>query len=162
MPGRRTGERRSGKRASPGLALMERRCRDLGLRLTVQRRAVLESFMDAPDHPSADQVYAAVCGRLRGISRTTIYRTLDQFVRMGLLTKTCHPGAAVRYDNRTDVHHHLLCLACGRIIDIDNARLDSIRLPDTKPFDFEVRDFGVHIRGLCGRCRRKSGKESKR
>jgi Fe2+ or Zn2+ uptake regulation protein len=161
MPTPRSGTRRSAKRSSPDLQQIERRCRDLGLRLTIQRRAVLESFLDAPDHPSADQVYTAVCRRLPGVSRTTIYRTLDQFVRLGLLTKACHPGSAVRYDNRTDIHHHLVCLACGRIIDIDNARLDSIRLPDTKRFDFEVRDFGVHIRGLCGPCRRKSRKEGR-
>ena len=62
------------------LESFERLCRERGLSLTVQRRAVLEAVLDRGDHPTADQVYDEVKERLPGLSRTTVYRVLETLV----------------------------------------------------------------------------------
>lgn len=136
-------------------ALLQR-CRDRGLRLTVQRRAVLEALVRSPDHPTAEEVGSEVEKRLPGVSRTTIYRTLDHLARRGIITRACHPGSTVRYDGRTEVHHHLVCLECDTMIDVADEDLNRIPLPDVSAFDFELRDFRVQLRGLCSRCRPQS------
>lgn len=135
------------------LAAFQRLCRERGVPCTVQRRAILQAVLQLDDHPRADQVYEAVAARLAGISRTTVYRTLETLVQMGVITKVCHPGHAVRYDRRTEIHHHLICLRCDRVIDISDERLDSIEVPDTSSLGFEVSDCRVQIRGICRHCR---------
>jgi Fur family transcriptional regulator, peroxide stress response regulator len=138
--------------------LFERRCRDHGVPLTVQRRAILETVLDLASHPTADEVYEAVAAGLPGISRTTAYRSLETLVRMGVITKVSHLGSAVRYDARIELHHHLVCLRCDRIVDFSDARFDALPIPDTSAQGFQVRDFRVQFRGLCRRCRRMEAK----
>jgi Fe2+ or Zn2+ uptake regulation protein len=139
--------------------LFERLCREHGLRATVQRRVILETVLDLDNHPTADQVYAMVVERLPGVSRTTVYRALDSLARLGVITKACHPGAVARYDRRTELHHHLICLHCDGIVDISDARLDDVEIPDTSAYGFEVSDIRVQLRGLCRQCRANVGKE---
>jgi Fur family peroxide stress response transcriptional regulator len=127
-------------------------CRAQGLPLTVQRRTILEVLAGRTDHPTADQVLAAVRRRMPDVSRTTVYRVLDTLVRLGLAVKTAHPGAAVRFDPRTERHHHLVCTDCERVIDLHAPELDALRLPDTRRLGFAVEDFSLHIRGLCSDC----------
>lgn len=137
------------------LELFERKCRSHGVPLTLQRRAILEAVLDLDNHPTADQVHIAVTRSTPGISRTTVYRTLQTLVGMGLVTKACHPGSAARYDPRVEVHHHLVCQHCDDIIDITDARLDALPIPDTSAFGFEVLGFSLQLRGICRRCREK-------
>ncbi len=133
----------------------EERCRELGLPCTVQRRVILETVIDCDGHPTSDQVLALASRRIPGIARATVYRTLETLVRMGLITKACHPGRVVRYDGRTEIHHHLVCLRCGRILDFRDEQLNALPIPDTSASGFEVVDFRVQLRGLCHECREK-------
>ena len=133
-------------------------CREQGLALTPQRRAILVAVLDLDDHPTADRVHAALARRRVRVSRATVFRTLESFARMGIITKTCHPGSAIRYDRRTDRHHHLVCLSCDRVIDISDTHLDALPVPDTRPFGFVVSDFTVLLRGICMECREQEDK----
>ena len=133
--------------------------REEGLLLTPQRRSILRAVLDLDDHPTADRVHAALSRRRVRVSRATVFRTLESFARMGIIAKTCHPGSAIRYDRRTDRHHHLVCLSCDRVIDISDARLDALPVPDTRPFGFVVSDFKVQLRGTCKECREQEDKK---
>jgi Fe2+ or Zn2+ uptake regulation protein len=82
-----------------------------------------------------------------------VYRALESLARVGVITKACHPGKTVRYDSRTETHHHLVCLRCDVVIDITDERLDALPVPDTSRLGFEVSDFRVQLRGICRRCR---------
>lgn len=132
-----------------------RLCREKGLRVTVQKRAILETVLNLDDHPTADQVHAAVTEEHPDLSRTTVYRSLEEFARMGIITKACHPGSVTKYDRNIGIHHHLICLRCEGVFDISDTDLDQIPIPDTNGFGFEVQDFRVQLRGICSRCRDK-------
>ena len=121
--------------------------REHGLALTPQRRAILRAVLDLDDHPSADHVHAALARRRVRISRATVYRTLETFVRLGVITKVCHPGSSRPLRRRIDRHHHLICLRCDGVIDIADARLDALPVPDTWRSGFAVSDFQVQLRG---------------
>lgn len=128
-------------------------CSERGLSLTAQRRAILEVVLDSDDHPQADDVYAALSRRRLRVSRATVFRTLEGLARLGVISKASHTGSSVRYDGRTDLHHHLICIACDRVIDFSDKHLDSLPLPDTRRLGFVVSDLQVQLRGTCRECR---------
>jgi len=137
------------------VALFAERCREQGLPLTPQRRAVLEAVLELDTHPTADQVHEQIVTRMPEVSRATVYRTLETLVAMGLITKVAHPGRAVRFDPRVEKHHHLLCLACDAVIDLGDQHFQTINLPDTSNVGFVVEDYSIQLRGICRTCREK-------
>ena len=129
--------------------------RESSLPITTQRRAVFEAILDRTDHPTAEQLYRAVRRQLPQISRMTVHRILGAFASLGLVAKACHPGSAARFDPKLRQHHHLVCLECGRIIDVEDSRLDHLPWPKVSPEEFQVQGYNVHFRGRCARCGRK-------
>ena len=129
--------------------------RERGLPVTTQRRAVFEAIHDRRDHPTAEQVYRAVRGELPQISRMTVHRILGTFVSLGLLSKTFHPGSSARFDPKLNQHHHLVCLDCGDILDLEDPRLNKLPWPDVGRCGFQIEDYHIHFRGRCARCRQK-------
>ena len=122
--------------------------------MTVQRRAVLEVLASTDEHPTVDEVHAEVRRRFPEVSRSTVYRILESFAEAGLVRKVFHPGRTLRYDSRTDRHHHFTCTACERVIDISDPRLDRLPVPEalTRSGAFSVQDYSVQFFGLCPEC----------
>ena len=139
------------------LKLMEERCRKNGLSLTVQRRAIMENLSSRKDHPTADQIYAAIQDRIAGVSRTTVYRVLETFVQLGLAQKISNPEAKARFDADTSRHHHASCVACEKVIDIDSSLLPDIDLSRVDLKGFEIFDCSLVAVGLCKDCSSKDG-----
>lgn len=131
----------------------EEQCKKNGIALTSQRRIIFEVILDMDSHPTADQVHAAPLVRRARISRATVFRTLESFERMGLISKACNPHGVIRYDGRTEQHHHLVCMECDSVIDIAAPELDALPVPDTSALGFEVENFCVQLRGLCRQCK---------
>jgi Fe2+ or Zn2+ uptake regulation protein len=109
------------------------------------------------DHPTADDIHAAVREHIPQISRTTVYRVLDFLVRFGIITKISHTGSVARFDPDTGRHHHLLCLRCGEVIDINGDELDALTIPDRLPEGFQTIDYCISVRGICSSCQKEPG-----
>jgi len=150
---RRTPRHQRSARSLPPLdeAELKSRFAESGLPLTIQRREILGELRQRDDHPTADLVYEAVSARLAGLSRATVYRTLETLVELGLATRISHPGSSARYDGKTWRHHHLICDGCGSVLDVELPRLE-LPAPRTHGSGFVVRDFSVQFSGLCARC----------
>jgi len=136
--------------------------RQAGLPVTTQRRSVFEVILTREDHPTTEQLYRAARDQLPQISRMTVHRILGTFVSLGLVGETCHPGSAARFDAKLHQHHHLVCLDCGRIIDVEDPRLNSIPWPNVDPTEFRIEDYRVHFRGRCADCARKPSVRKRR
>jgi Fur family peroxide stress response transcriptional regulator len=146
------------ERLSQSLAL----CRESGLAMTVQRRAILEELVSRRDHPSADQIFETVAGRVPGLSRTTVYRVLEAFVRAGAARKVSHPDAVARFDPIHERHHHLQCEKCGTLFDLEDSELRGFAAPRSVG-SFVVRDYSINFTGVCAGCRdSKSAKKDKK
>lgn len=141
--------------------LFEQAHRRSGLPVTTQRRSVFSAILDRDDHPTADQVYDIVRARTPGISRMTVYRILGNLVRLGLVAKTHHPGSAARFDPKVHQHHHLVCIECDGIIDLEDKRLDNVVRADVRRLGFEIADYQIHFRGRCALCRRRAATKGK-
>ncbi len=137
------------------LRQLEQLCRRQGLPLTAQRRLIFSALLDHKDHPTADEIFLEVQGRLPGISRTTVYRVLETLVRLGVARKVSHPGAAARFDPNLTRHHHLVCLGCQSMVDFVDPGLDRLPLSALHRAGFEVTDYSVYFQGLCACCQKK-------
>lgn len=131
-------------------AEIETICRQYSLPLTAQRRAVLETLPKL-NHPTVDEIWDEVAKSMPEVSRTTIYRILETLAGLKIIRKVCHPGAVVRYEDKTARHHHLLCIHCGKMSDFDNPALDHIAFPG-KESGFRIEDYSIQFRGLCVEC----------
>jgi Fur family peroxide stress response transcriptional regulator len=126
--------------------------RERGLAVTTQRRTVFDAILGRDDHPTAEQLYRLVRRRLPQISLMTVHRILGAFVSLGLVARTSHAGLAARFDPKLEQHHHLVCIECGRIVDVEDPRLNHLPWPDVSPRKFQIQDYHVHFRGRCDRC----------
>jgi Fe2+ or Zn2+ uptake regulation protein len=126
------------------------RLRDHGWRLTPQRRVVAEVLAGEHVHLTADEVYERARAALPEISLATVYNTLNELVAMGEVLEVNHAGDRRRYDpNVGELHEHLLCVGCGRILDVHAPRP---QLDEAARHGFEIHDVDVVFRGRCPEC----------
>ncbi len=95
-----------------------RRLCDAGLRLTPQRRALLEELAGDTSHPAADALAARVALRVPGVSLSTVYKGLHELADLGLLRELDLPGAN-RFDPNPSPHAHLVCEVCESVVDVE-------------------------------------------
>jgi Fur family ferric uptake transcriptional regulator len=130
------------------------RLSEQGYRLTPQRIMVLSAIENARNHISAEEIYAQVRAKYRHVNISTVYRTLDLLKSLGLVTETDLGGGRVRYHPmEKGHHHHLVCQDCGRIIDLDESVLASLKSQLRREYNFDADMKHLGIFGRCGDCR---------
>jgi Fur family ferric uptake transcriptional regulator/Fur family peroxide stress response transcriptional regulator len=122
------------------------------VRLTPQRRAVLDVLRQAHDHPTAAEVYERVRASSPGIGAATVYRTLGLLVRTGQALELAFGDGSARYDARVDRHDHLLCERCDRAIDVDSPVPSRMVAQVAAETGFRVTSYDLRFRGLCPDC----------
>lgn len=126
------------------------RLRHRGWRLTAQRRVIAEAMTGEHVHLTADEVLERSRAALPEVSRACVYNTLNELVELGELLELTHDDGRKRYDpNVTDRHHHLVCVECGRMLDV---HVDDPRLAADQRHGFEVVDVEVTFRARCPAC----------
>jgi Fur family ferric uptake transcriptional regulator len=126
--------------------------RQRGLRVTVQRLAVLRAVSDAP-HTTADTVAETVRGDIGAISVQSVYDALTVLTANGLLRRIQPAGSPARYENRVgDNHHHLICRVCDRMVDVDCAIGEPPCLTAAEDFGYEIDEAEVIYWGRCPDC----------
>ena len=123
-----------------------------GLQVTAQRLAVLRAVSSRP-HSTADAVAEAVRIDIGAISRQAVYDALGLLVDEGILRRIQPAGSPARYEDRvSDNHHHLVCRACGRLVDVDCAVGDTPCLTAADDASFEIDEAEVIYWGQCPDC----------
>jgi Fur family peroxide stress response transcriptional regulator len=124
---------------------------------TPQRLAILDYLEGNTSHPSAEDIYRAVSQKYRSLSVATVYNTLNTLAKSGVLRElTIDPGRK-RYDPDTSRHHHLICVLCGKIVDIPGGI--SVNLPGEVVRDFTLLGNHIEFYGHCFLCTKK-GRDS--
>ena len=142
------------------------RFRGRGYRITIAREAILDVLSRTTDHLSAEDVYLAVHKVYPNVGLTTVYRTLELLVHMGLVFKFDFGDGRARYElaetpKGARHHHHLVCTRCGRVIDYTDFIDEEIELLGrtekglAKKFHFQITNHLIQFYGLCDRCRKK-------
>lgn len=126
--------------------------RQNGLKITPQRRVILEWLAQADSHPTADEIYQGVSSVMPEISRTTVYNTLHELVALGELAEVQDLSeGGLRYDTDTSDHHHLYCMHCHALIDIDHDFQD-LALSPQEASGYQIVRQQVTFYGVCPDC----------
>ena len=126
--------------------------REHGLQVTAQRLAVLRGVSDRP-HSTADDIHRVVRSEIGAISRQAVYDALAALTDKGLLRRIQPAGSSVRYEARVgDNHHHLICRACRRMVDVDCAIGDTPCLTAADDAGYEIDEAEVVYWGRCTEC----------
>lgn len=107
--------------AQAGRAELAERLRARGLRVTSQREQVLAAVR-ALGHATPEQINDS----LAGVDLTTVYRTLELLEEIGLVRHTHLGHGAPSYRPAEDQHIHVVCHACGAVVDGDPALIDAL------------------------------------
>jgi Fur family transcriptional regulator, peroxide stress response regulator len=147
------------KKANKGVAVnAEQQLRENlssnGFHFTRQRAAVFDFLKNVEHHPTAEEVYLAIKKDLPKVSLATVYKNLESLIAAGLASRLNYGDGSARYDIRTDHHHHLRCLQCGRMWDLE-ASENSAWLKNLKTrSEFQVSDYRLELLGYCRDCRK--------
>jgi Fur family transcriptional regulator, stress-responsive regulator len=122
------------------------------VQVTVQRVAVLRAVSGRP-HCTADDVDKAVRADLGVVSRQAVYDALGVLTDKRLVRRIQPAGSPARYENRVgDNHHHLVCRACGRMVDVDCAVGDAPCLTAVDDSGYAIDEAEVVYWGRCPDC----------
>lgn len=137
-----------------------KKCRQLRLSVTPQRLAIYKALIADDTHPSPEKIYQAIRADFPTISLATVYKTLETLEKNGIISVVTPIHNTVRYDAMTKHHHHIVCVRCKKIIDIDSKELDALKIPDAVAKQNRLVDFSVHFNVICSECIEKAKKEA--
>ncbi len=130
--------------------------RTRGLRLTTQREAVCEAVFNCQGHICAEHILmnaASRYPRLR-INKTTVYRSLDLLMDLGLVSEhKCGDGRAQYEPASRGRHSHMICRKCGTLLDLEPDLAASLRNGLDERHGFQVELESYPILGVCRACR---------
>ncbi len=139
--------------AAGRLAEFAARCRKGGLAVTPQRLAIIKALLTSAG-ASARRV--TVCEIVRRehphISLATVHRTLETLCEIGEARKVTTLHDSARYDGNLAPHHHVVCVKCRRVRDIEIPELEQVLQGRAAIGDFKVLGSSLEIQALCSDC----------
>ncbi|WEG11452.1 Fur family transcriptional regulator [Pullulanibacillus sp. KACC 23026] len=134
-------------------------------KLTPQREATVRVLLEnEEDHLSAEDVYLLVKDKAPEIGLATVYRTLELLTELKVVDKINFGDGVSRYDLRQEgaahFHHHLVCIECGAVDEIQEDLLGDVEQVVEANWHFKIKDHRLTFHGICHRCqaREKDGR----
>ena len=129
-------------------------------KLTPQREVTVRVLLENErDHLSAEDVFLKVKDKYPEIGLATVYRTLELLSELKILDKINFGDGVSRYDLRKEgakhFHHHLVCMECGAVEEIEEDLLEDVEKIVEKDYNFKVTDHPLTFHGICGDCQSK-------
>lgn len=128
-----------------------------GYKLTPQREATVRVLLEnEEDHLSAEDVFLLVREISPDIGLATVYRTLELLNELNVVDKIQFGDGVSRYDLRQEgaahFHHHLVCIECGAVDEIQEDLLEDVEAIVEKKWNFRIKDHRLTFHGICYRC----------
>jgi Fur family ferric uptake transcriptional regulator len=125
-----------------------------GERLTLQRRMVLEVLCEQGDHLAVHDIQQDLNARGHDLTETTVYRILQWLKERGVVSQTDLGHSGIVYQViGLKPHHHLVCLNCQQVIDIDDSIMEILRARLREEYQFDPRIDHMAFFGVCQVCR---------
>lgn len=131
-----------------------------GYKLTTQRKIIFNIFTENEGaHLSPEEIYDKVRDKHPDIGIATVYRTLQLLEDLDILYKVNFNDGCSRYELNLDKdaghhHHHLICLNCGKVIEVELDLLENLEEEIEKSCEFEIVDHSVKFYGYCKSCKK--------
>jgi len=131
-----------------------------GYKLTPQRRAIVDTIIQSEGkHLTAEEIYDEVKKICPEIGLATVYRTIQLFEQIGLVSKLQLNDGCSRYEivhsDERHMHHHLICNICNAVIEVEDDLLEQLEDKIKKQYKFKILDHSVKFYGICEECQKK-------
>jgi len=127
-----------------------KKLKKIGLKVTPQRLAILQTIKGDRAHPSAEKIYHEISKKYPGMSFATVYNTLAKLVEVGEIQELDIDPNKKRFDPYTQLHYHFYCKTCGKVYDVD---YDISLTPDIKKIaGHHVEAIQLNFKGVCKDC----------
>ncbi len=151
--------KKEGVKLLEAMKKLKDKLRDKGYKLTPQRKATLDIIIENQGkHLNTEEIYDMVRKRCPEIGLATVYRTLQLLDDLDIVSKVNFDDGCGRYELNTHEdddhqHHHLICLKCGKVIEVEVDLLEILEAEIEKNYDFKISDHRVKFFGYCSNCR---------
>lgn len=122
------------------------------LRMTRQRKVILEELRATDQHPSADDLHGRVKQKLPRISLGTVYRNLEFLTQRGEIQTIALAGNLKRFDGIPQNHYHMRCVHCDRLVDAPMEVIDSLERALQEKTEFRILNHQLEFAGICPAC----------
>jgi Fur family peroxide stress response transcriptional regulator len=129
------------------------RLHEVGLKATGPRLQILAALVHDRTHPTVEQLYQVLRKKYPSLSLSTVYQTLETFLRTGLCRRVTDIDDRLRVDGTPRDHDHAICRLCGTIFDIDRQHLPLPPPPAYLPNDLLVTGLRFEYEVICIACR---------
>ena len=126
-----------------------RRCREKGLRITSQRRAIIRAILISQGkHPDAEALRRQAQSFDARTSLASVYRTLRLLRSEGILSSHDFGGLRARYEENSGRHHdHLIDVESGQVIEFQNSTIESLQKKVAAELGYELVDHRLELYG---------------
>ncbi|NLT21616.1 MAG: transcriptional repressor [Syntrophorhabdus sp.] len=135
--------------------------KELKLKATPKRLAILDILRNASIYLSPDEVWARMKERFRAIGLPTVYRNLEELAGRGIISKVIHPDRKLYYffcGNR-EHHHHFVCTSCRKVDDLNFCAFGEIEKEVSRTLNATVSSHIMQVFGICSDCSAGRGEE---
>ena len=129
--------------------------REKNLHFTLQRQFIVDAFIRAKKHLSAEELYEIVRRKEKTIGQVTVFRTLKLLEEAGIAKPVNFGDRTVRFELNFEVEHHdhLVCTQCGKVIEVHDVKLERRKEKVCLKYDFKPSHHRLEIFGICSDCR---------
>lgn len=136
---------------------LKRILRDMNLKVTDQRLAILGALARGRIHATAQEIYDRVSRSHADIGFATVYRLLKLLATNGFVTEVRMGGLPAKYELTPRGHHdHLACTNCGRIIEFENRDIEELQSLVARNNGFLLTGHVLELYGLCPNCQKET------
>ena len=121
------------------------KCKNLGLKLTEQRKIIVKVLSNSSDHPDVESVHKRASKIDKRIGIATVYRTIKLFEDNNLLEKHEFKGYSSRYETVRENHHHLIDIKSGKVKEFRNTLVDAMQKQVAKEMGYKLIDYRLEL-----------------
>ena len=129
--------------------------KEKGLRNTRQREEILDAFFSAEKHITVEKLFSEIRTKNPDIGYATVHRNLVLLRECGLAEEIKIGKQKARYEIKFGQKHHdhLICLKCGRFIEVNDSKIERLQDKLAAVNDFIPVRHKLEIYGICKECR---------
>jgi len=126
-----------------------------GLRNTHQREIILDEFLIADRHITVEELFNVIKDKHPDIGYATVHRNLSLLCESGIAEEMKIGNQKARFEPKFDREHHdhLICLKCGRFIEVHDTKIEKLQEKLAEQNDFRPVRHRLEIYGYCSDCR---------
>jgi len=126
----------------------ENALRQTGLRITRQRRLILDIILKASDHPNAVEIFRRASHLDKGLSLSTVYRTMRALEECGAIQRHAFDGGPSRFEQAGNEHHdHLIDIDSGKVVEFHSDVIERLQEEIAHQLGYDIVHHRLEIYG---------------